>query len=214
MKFEKQQLLLYAVTDRSWTQDLSLYEQVRLALEGGVTCVQLREKELDEDHFLQEANQLKTLCHAYHVPLILNDNWQLALRCGADGVHVGQQDDDVAQIRAAAGPNFIIGATAKTVAQAQAAQAAGADYLGVGAVFPSPTKPNAIRITNDQLKAICDSVHIPAVAIGGISLQNAPSLAGGGMAGIAVVSAIFAAPDIRQAAAELKQIACQLTRPH
>ena len=128
----------------------------------------------------------------------------VALKSGADGVHVGIEDAPVAEIRRRTGPDFIIGATAKTVAQAQQAQSAGADYLGVGAVFPSPTKKNAVRITTEQLCEICSAVSIPAVAIGGISLSNLAQIRGGGMAGIAVVSAIFAAEDIQAAAAQLK----------
>ena len=204
MKFQKEQLLLYAVTDRAWVGRQTLYEQVEDALKGGATLVQLREKDLDHESFLQEAKQLVTLCHAYHAPLIINDNVQIALESGADGVHVGIEDAPVEQIRRQTPPDFIIGATAKTVAQAQAAERAGADYLGVGAVFPSPTKQTAIRITNNQLKEICSSVSIPAVAIGGISFENVDHLAGGGMDGVAVVSAIFAAENIQTATGELK----------
>ena len=215
MNFEKEQLLLYAVTDRAWIGRQTLYEQVEDALKGGVTIVQLREKDLDEKNFLQEAKQLVTLCHSYNVPLIINDNVQIALESGADGVHVGIEDASVAQIREQVPEDFIIGATAKTIAQAQAAERAGADYLGVGAVFSSPTKQTAIRITNDQLKDICSSVSIPAVAIGGISLSNVDELAGGGMNGIAVVSAIFGAEDIETAARELKcKVAALLTASH
>lgn len=212
MKFESEQLLLYAVTDRNWTQNRSLADQVQDALEGGVTCVQLREKELDRDQVMQEAVELKALCRRYNVPLIIDDDWQLALECGADGVHVGIEDAAVKEIRSAAGADFIIGATAKTVEQAQRAQAEGADYLGVGAVFPSPTKPGAVRITTEQLHEICASVQIPAVAIGGICLENAPELAGGGMQGIAVVSAIFAAKDIPCACRKLKEVAQRLVK--
>ena len=208
MKFQKEQLLLYAVTDRAWVGRQTLYEQVEDALKGGATIVQLREKDLDEESFLQEAKQLVTLCHSYNVPLIINDNVRIALESGADGVHVGIEDAPVAQIRKEMPPEFIIGATAKTVAQAQAAEHAGADYLGVGAVFPSPTKQTAIRITNEQLKEICASVNIPAVAIGGISYENVDGLAGGGMDGVAVVSAIFGAEDIQKATGELK---CKIT---
>ena len=212
MKFEKQQLLLYAVTDRAWVGKQTLYEQVEDALKGGATIIQLREKELHEEAFLQEAKQLTTLCHSYNVPLIINDNVQIALESGADGVHVGIEDAPVAQIRKQTPPDFIIGATAKTVAQAQAAECAGADYLGVGAVFPSPTKQAAIRITNEQLRKICSSVSIPAVAIGGISLSNVDELSGGGMDGIAVVSAIFGAEHIEEATRELKnKVAALLT---
>lgn len=205
MKFRKDMLLLYAVTDRSWVGRQSLYEQIEDALKGGVTMVQLREKNLDRDAFAEEAVQIRELCHRYHVPLIINDDVDVALESKADGVHVGIEDAPVAGIRRRAGNDFIIGATAKTVEQAQAAERAGADYLGVGAVFPSPTKKNAIRITAEELKKICSSVSIPAVAIGGISLDNMSELAGGGMDGIAVVSAIFAAEDIRNAAAKLRE---------
>lgn len=204
MKFNSENLLLYAVTDRAWTGRQTLYEQVEEALRGGVTMVQLREKELDEEHFAREAVKIRALCHRYNVPLIINDHVNVALKSGADGVHVGIEDMPVKKIREMTGKNFIIGATAKTVEQAQKAEADGADYLGVGAVFPSPTKKNAIRITNKQLREICGCVSIPSVAIGGITLNNISRLAGGGMSGIAVVSAIFAADDIKSAAEQLK----------
>ena len=205
MKFQKEMLLLYAVTDRSWTGRQTLYEQIEDALKGGVTLVQLREKNLVEEAFIEEAVQIKELCHRYQVPLIINDNVDMALKSGADGVHVGIEDAPVADIRKKVGKDFIIGATAKTIEQAKNAEAAGADYLGVGAVFPSPTKKNAIRIATEQLRAICTSVTIPAVAIGGISKDNVQEIKGGGMDGIAVVSAIFAAKDIEKATADLKE---------
>ena len=205
MNFCADQLLLYAVTDRAWVGRQTLLEQIEDALRGGVTMVQLREKELPEDAFTAEAVEVKALCHRYGVPLLIDDNVDVALKSGADGVHVGIEDTPVAEIRARAGRDFIIGATAKTVAQARAAQAAGADYLGVGAVFPSPTKKNAVRITVEQLRDICGSVTIPAVAIGGISLGNIRELCGGGMRGVAVISALFGADDIAGAARALKQ---------
>lgn len=207
MPFNKENLLLYAVTDRAWVGRQSLLEQIEDALIGGVTMVQLREKGLDEDAFLEEAVQVRQLCRKYGVPLIINDNVDVALKSGADGVHVGIEDAPVAQIRRCVGKEWIIGSTAKTVEQAKLAEESGADYLGVGAVFPSPTKKNAIRITNEQLHAICSSVSIPAVAIGGISMDNVSQLRGGGMDGIAVVSAIFGAKQIRCAAAQLKEMA-------
>lgn len=209
MRFGKENLLLYAITDRAWIGRQTLLEQVEDALIGGATIVQLREKGLDEQSFIDEAIKASDLCHRYNVPLIINDNVNVALKSGADGVHVGIDDAPVAQIRRLAGSDFIIGATAKTVEQAKAAEESGADYLGVGAVFPSPTKTNAIRITAEQLKEICASVSIPAVAIGGISYENVLEIKGGGMAGIAVVSAIFAAEDIRGAAARLKKRALE-----
>ena len=203
MIFSRDSLLLYAVTDRSWLGERSLCEQVELAIQGGVTCVQLREKNMDEDEMIEEAAALRKVCHSYGVPLIVNDNWHAALKAGADGVHVGIEDSPVAEIRRIAGNNFIIGATAKTVQQAQDAENAGADYLGVGAVFPSPTKKNAVRITRDMLREICGSVKIPSVAIGGITLENVSEITGCGEAGIAVVSAVFAADDVKSAAAAL-----------
>lgn len=213
MEFHRNMLLLYAITDRSWTGRQTLYDQIQAALEGGVTMVQLREKRLSTQALVEEAVEIKELCHRYHVPLIINDNVEAAVASGADGVHVGITDTPVAEIRKRAGGSFIIGATAKTVAQAIAAEQAGADYLGVGAVFPSPTKQNAIRITLEQLKQICSAVSIPAVAIGGIGRENVAALAGGGMAGIAVVSAIFAEKNIQNAAAELKEMVRKVASP-
>ena len=207
MNFTAQNLLLYAVTDRAWVGRQTLLEQIESALKGGATLVQLREKELPRLDYIREAAQATALCHRYGVPLIVNDSLEVALKSGADGVHVGIEDQPVAEIRRQAGKGFLIGATAKTVEQARAAQAAGADYLGVGAVFPSPTKKNAIRITTGQLGEICGSVSIPCVAIGGISRENLPALAGGGMDGFALVSAIFSQPDIEAACRELRALA-------
>lgn len=205
MSILKEQLLLYAVTDRTWVGRQTLLEQMEDALKGGVTLIQLREKDLEEAAFLQEAIQARELCHRYHVPLIINDNVEVALQSGADGVHVGIEDAPVAEIRKQAGKDFIIGATAKTIQQAQLAEASGADYLGVGAVFPSPTKKSAVRITNEQLNEICASVSIPAVAIGGITRDNIAQLKSSRIDGVAVVSAIFAAEDVKTAAEQLKQ---------
>ena len=207
MNFTAQTLLLYAVTDRAWVGRQTLLEQIESALKGGATLVQLREKDLPRLDYIREAAQATALCHRYGVPLIVNDSLEVALKSGADGVHVGIEDQPVAEIRRQAGKGFLIGATAKTVEQARAAQAAGADYLGVGAVFPSPTKKNAIRITTGQLREICASVSIPCVAIGGISRENLPALAGGGMDGFALVSAIFSQPDIEAACRELRALA-------
>lgn len=212
MKFKKEQLLLYAVTDRAWVGKQTLYEQIEAALKGGVTMVQLREKNMEESDFIKEAREVKALCCQYNVPLIINDKFKVALESGADGIHVGQEDMAVAKIREIAGKDFIIGATAKTIQQAKKAEAEGADYLGVGAVFPSSTKKNAIRITNEQLKEICASVSIPAVAIGGIDRTNFMTLKGCGMSGIAVVSAIFSAEDISQAARELREGVAEITK--
>ena len=213
MRFDREMLRLYAVTDRAWVGRQTLSEQIEDALRGGVTLVQLREKNLAKEEFVVEAKAVLALCRQYGVPLIINDRLDVALESGADGVHVGIEDAPVSEIRRQAGPDFIIGATAKTVAQARAAQSAGADYLGVGAVFPSPTKRNAIRITAEALREICSSVSIPAVAIGGITLENASSLRGCGADGIAVVSALFGAPDIARAAAALRAQAEAIAKP-
>ena len=198
MKFAESMLRLYAVTDRSWVGTQALYEQVEAALRGGVTCVQLREKELNPEDFLAEAKEIKTLCARYGVPLIINDNVELALKVDADGVHVGQEDMDARDVRGLIGPAKILGVTAKTIEQAQKAQLAGADYLGSGAVFGSTTKPNARPMTKELLHSICQSVTIPVVAIGGIHRGNIASLAGTGIRGAAVVSGIFAAADIEE----------------
>lgn len=205
MRFLREQLLVYAITDRKGDSDLSLCEKVRRALAGGATIVQLREKELPEEEFYAEALEIKEICRAFGAPFLINDNVGLAIKCGADGVHVGSDDLPVDKIRRIVPRDFIVGATAKTVEQARAAERAGADYLGVGAVFPSPTKPGAVRITREELKAISDSVRIPTVAIGGITLQNMERLKGGGMHGFAFVSAIFAADDITAATGRLRK---------
>ena len=205
MKFNKDMLLLYAVTDSAWVGRQTLPEQIEDALRGGVTIVQLREKMLDEASFIREAIEVKELCHRYGIPLIINDNVEVALKSGADGVHVGIEDAPVAEIRKRVPADFIIGATCKTVEQAKAAEAAGADYMGVGAVFPSPTKTNAIRITNEQLRQIVSAVSIPAVAIGGISRENILEITGSKVSGVAVVSAIFGAEDIEAATVQLKE---------
>ena len=200
----KEVLTLYAVTDRSWLNGRTLYSQVEQALQGGVTCLQLREKNLPRQEFLQEARQIKRLCSQYHVPLIINDDVEIALEAGADGVHVGQRDMDVQTARARLGSGKIIGVTAKTVEQALRAQEQGADYLGTGAVFGSGTKKDALPITIPQLNEICEAVHIPVVAIGGITAENVKALAGSKISGIAVVSGIFAQTNIKAAARKLK----------
>ena len=205
MKFNEKMLLLYAVTDRAWVGKQTLFEQIEDALKGGATIIQLREKKLDENSFVEEAIQVRDLCHKYNVPLIINDNVEVALKSGADGVHVGIEDAPVAEIRKRVSADFIIGATCKTVEQAKLAEAAGADYMGVGAVFPSPTKTNAVRITNAQLREIVSAVSIPAVAIGGISYDNVCQIQGSSVSGVAVVSAIFGAEDIEKATTLLKE---------
>jgi len=212
MRIKREQLLLYAVTDRKCIGDRDLFTCIREALEGGVTILQLREKGMSTEQLAEEARKVKELCKEFGVPLIINDDYKAAMLSGADGVHVGVEDASVSEIRAAAGDSFIIGATAKTPEQAIKAYSEGADYLGVGAVFPSPTKTNAIRITTSQLHEICGCVNIPSVAIGGITENNLSGLAGGGMAGIAVVSSLFGADDIRLAAHNLRAAVSALTK--
>lgn len=213
MKLDRERLLLYAVTDRRYAGEPGLEEHIRQALEGGVTLLQLREKDLDREAFIEEARRVKAICRRFGVPLIINDQPEVALAVGADGVHVGAGDRPVREIRRLAGENFIIGATAKTVEQARQAEADGADYLGVGAVFPSPTKENALRITRERLREICAAVKLPAVAIGGINRDNMAELAGTGIAGVAVVSALFGAEDVQRAAGELREAARRIVGP-
>lgn len=204
MKCAEKDLLLYAVTDRYWLNGRTLADVVRESLEGGVTMLQLREKTLEEPTFLQEAKELQALCRAYHVPFIVNDNVDIALAMDADGVHVGQSDMEALDVRAKLGPDKIIGVSAQTVEQALLAEKHGADYLGVGAVFPTGSKADADDVSYDTLKAICQAVSIPLVAIGGISRDNVARLAGSGICGVAVISAIYGAADIRAASQELK----------
>ena len=203
---DKNDLLLYAVTDRSWLPEgETLEEQVEKCLKGGVTCIQLREKHLSEEEFLEEARRMKAVCAKYHVPLLINDNVEIALAVDADGVHVGQSDMEALDVRAKLGPDKIIGVTAKTVEQALLAEKHGADYLGSGAVFGTSTKEDASKMDHKVLKQICQAVQIPVVAIGGITEENVAELAGKGICGVAVVSAIFAKKDIEAATRELKK---------
>jgi thiamine-phosphate pyrophosphorylase len=203
---DKKDLLLYAVTDRSWLGGATLTSQVEKALKGGATIVQLREKELENGEFLKEAIEIKELCGKYRVPFIVNDNVDVALAAGADGVHVGQSDMEAGDVRRRIGEDKILGVSAMSVDQALLAEKRGADYLGVGAVFPTGSKDDADDVSLDTLKAICAAVKIPVVAIGGIGRDNVMKLAGSGICGIAVISAIFAQPDITTAAAELKAL--------
>ena len=204
MKCDKNDLLLYAVTDRHWLDKRSLKEVVKESLDGGVTFVQLREKTLEDDKFLEEAKELKQLCKEYNVPFVINDNVDIAIAMDADGVHVGQSDMEAGNVREKLGPDKIIGVSAQTVEQAVLAEKRGADYLGVGAVFPTGSKDDAVEVSHETLKAICEAVSIPVIAIGGISVGNVKELEGSGIVGIAVISAIYAAEDIKKAAEDLK----------
>ena len=213
MKCDKQNMLLYAVTDRAWVGKQSLYEQVESALKGGVTCVQLREKELDDEAFLKEAVEIHALCQRYGVPFFVNDNVDIAIRCHAEGVHVGQEDMAAAQVRARVGEGMMIGVSVHSVEEAQEAVKHGADCLGVGAAFATHTKTDVDVLPHETLKAICDAVDIPVVAIGGISRDNVLELAGCGLDGVAVVSALFAQPDVKAAAEEMLRLSRQISRP-
>ena len=213
MKFDKKALRLYAVTDRSWLGEKTLAQQVEAALRGGVTMVQLREKHLDRAGSRAEALEIQALCRQYGVPFLINDDVDLALELQADGVHVGQEDMEAGQARARLGPDKIIGVSAHSVDEALRAQAAGADYLGAGAVFHTGTKGDAGALSYETLKAICSAVQIPVVAIGGIDLQNMGQLAGSGIQGVAVVSAIFAQSDPEQAAQMLRSKAEEVAAP-
>ncbi|MBE7014635.1 MAG: thiamine phosphate synthase [Ruminococcaceae bacterium] len=205
MKCDKKSLLLYAVTDRTWLNGETLYEQVEKAIKGGVTFVQLREKNLDEKSFLNEALEIQILCKKYNIPFVINDNVEIARKINADGVHVGQSDMKAENVRAILGNDKILGVSAQTVEQALYAQKEGADYIGVGAVFPTGSKLDADNVSLDTLKEICTAVNIPVVAIGGIGVDNVSKLKNSGISGIAVISAIFASDDIELATKNLKE---------
>ena len=196
MKCDKKAMLLYAVTDRAWVGKQSLYEQVESALKGGATCVQLREKELDDEAFLNEAIEISALCKQYRVPFFINDNVEIAIKCHADGIHVGQEDMEAAQVRQRVGDDMIIGVSVHSVEEALEAVRNGADCLGVGAMFSTSTKTDVNVLPKEILRDICAAVNIPVVAIGGIGKSNISQLAGTGVDGVALVSAIFAADDI------------------
>ncbi len=200
----KKELMLYAVTDRHWLGEETLYDQVKKALDGGATFVQLREKKLDREDFLAEALEIQKLCKKYGVPFVINDEVSIAKDIDADGVHVGQSDMEAMDVRKVLGPDKILGVSAQTVEQAIIAEKHGADYLGVGAVFATGSKDDADDVSHETLKAICEAVSIPVIAIGGITKDNVSELAGSGICGVAVISAIFGQNDIKKATEELK----------
>lgn len=210
MRCDNKSLLLYAVTDRTWLNADTLYGQVEKAIKGGVTFVQLREKNLDEKSFLDEAAEIQKLCKRYNIPFVVNDNVEIARKINADGVHVGQSDMKTENARAILGEDKIIGVSVQTVKQALLAEKQGADYLGVGAVFPTGSKADADDVSYETLKSICKAVSIPVVAIGGISASNISKLKGSGISGIAVISAIFAAEDIESATKNLKKLSLEV----
>lgn len=198
MKCDKKAMLLYAVTDRAWVGKQSLYEQIESALKGGATCVQLREKNLNDEEFLKEAMEVSVLCKQYAVPFFINDNVEIAVKCQADGIHVGQEDMEVAQVRQRVGADMIIGVSVHSVKEALEAVENGADCLGVGAMFSTSTKTDADVLSKETLRDICAAVEVPVVAIGGIDKTNISQLAGTGVDGVALVSAIFASDDIEK----------------
>lgn len=213
MNIDAKRLRLYAVTDRAWAADTDeLLRQVADAIDGGAGIVQLREKHLDHDAFLEEAKRFVALCREKGAVSIINDDVDIALASGADGVHVGQEDLAAGRARQLLGPDKIVGVSAHNVSEAQAAQAAGADYLGVGAAFVTGTKTDAKPITRDTIRSVTAAVEIPAVAIGGITRENLPQLSGCGLQGVAVVSALFAQPDVKAAAAELLALSEEMAR--
>lgn len=212
MRCDRKTMRLYAVTDRAWVGQGTLGDQVEQALRGGVTCVQLREKSLGVPAILVEAEEIGALCRSYGVPFLINDRVEIALQCGADGVHVGQKDRAAREVRRLLGPNRILGVSARTVEQAVQAERDGADYLGVGAVFSTSTKADAMPVSYETLQAICRAVSIPVVAIGGIQRENLLSLTGSGVDGVALVSAIFAAPDVETASRELRALSKAMVR--
>jgi len=206
LKFDRTSLLLYAVTDRTWLKGRSLADAVEEAVKAGVTFLQLREKELDFKSFFELACEIKRITDKYKIPFIINDNVDVAVACGADGVHVGQNDMKATDVRKIIGRDKILGISVQTAEQAVKAEKEGADYIGVGSVFPTSTKPDAKPLSPAILKEICKAVKIPVVAIGGINKDNAISLARSGIDGVAVVSAIFAQDDITSAVKELRRI--------
>ena len=212
MRFDKKYAILYAVTDRAWIGKQNLYEQVESALKGGATCVQLREKNLDEELFLEEAIKIKSLCKKYGIPFLVNDNVDIAIKCEADGVHVGQEDTAVSKVRKLVGDKMIIGVSVQNINDALESIKNGADYLGVGAMFSTSTKLDANVIPFENLKSICNAVNIPVVAIGGIGKNNIMKLAGSGADGVALVSAIFGAKNIEEECRELRRLSEQMIK--
>lgn len=202
----KKSLRFYAVTDTAWVGKLTFYQQIEAALRGGITMLQLREKHLPDDEFLHRAVDIKQMTAQYNIPLIINDNLQVAINSNADGLHIGQNDIPATKARAAIGPDKILGVSAQTVQQALAAERDGADYLGVGAIFATNTKDDADSVSIQTLREICRSVNIPVIAIGGINVENAPLLLNSGVCGAAFVSAVFAADDITAACQNLNRI--------
>lgn len=212
MKLNKKSLLLYAVTDRKWSDNDTFYTHIEESLEGGVTFLQLREKNLDTDSFFKEAIKIKELCKKYNVPFIINDNVEIALKSNADGIHVGQDDMNAKEVRKLIGNDKILGISVQTVEQALLAQEQGANYLGVGSIFTTTSKDDAKNVSINTLKEICNAVNIPVVAIGGIDKNNIKQLSKTGINGIAVISAIYANKNIKEATATLKKLVKEIVK--
>lgn len=212
MKCDKKTMLLYAVTDRAWIGKQSLYEQVESAIKGGATCIQLREKGLDEEAFLKEAIEISALCKQYNIPFFINDHVEIAIKCHADGIHVGQRDMEAAQVRQRVGEKMMIGVSVHSVEEALEAVKNGAECLGVGAMFSTSTKTDAAIVSKEILHDICDAVEIPVVAIGGIGKSNISKLAGTGVDGVALVSAIFSADDIEKECRLLRRLSEEMVK--
>ena len=212
MNTDKKDMLLYAVTDRMWSEEKGLKEQIKEALDGGITFLQLREKELSDEEFLKEALEIKDMVKEYNIPFVINDNVDVAIKCDADGVHVGQSDMKATDVRSKIGKDKILGVSAHTLEEAKEAERMGADYLGVGAVFSTSTKLDADDVSFDTLKEICQSVNIPVVAIGGISKDNILKLKGSHVDGVAVVSAIFASKNITEDTKQLLNLSKEMVK--
>ncbi len=212
MNTDKKDMLLYAVTDRMWSEEKGLKEQIKEALDGGITFLQLREKELSDEEFLKEALEIKDMVKEYNIPFVINDNVDVAIKCDADGVHVGQSDMKATDVRSKIGKDKILGVSAHTLEEAKEAERMGADYLGVGAVFSTSTKLDADDVSFDTLKEICESVNIPVVAIGGISKDNILKLKGSHVDGVAVVSAIFASKNITEDTKQLLNLSKEMVK--
>lgn len=210
MKLDDNSLLLYAITDRAWLGDRNLAQVVEEAIAGGATFIQLREKNLSYDEFLNAAIEVKAVTDKYKVPFVINDNVDIAVAVGADGAHIGQSDEEIRIAREKLGHGKIIGLSAGTLEEAIKAEQNGANYIGVGAVFNTTTKLDARTVSFEVLKEICETVKIPVVAIGGISQDNVFELKGTGIAGISVVSAIFAQDNVKKAAEQLLSLTKQI----
>ena len=214
MKLNKKDLTLYAVTDRNWLNGRRLYDDVEKAIKGGATLIQLREKNLTHEEFKAEAVEIQKLCAKYKIPFIINDDVELAIEINADGVHVGQSDMEAGNVRALIGNEKILGVSAQTPEEAISAENNGADYIGAGAVFHTGTKLDAVEVTHETLKKICNSIKIPVVAIGGINAKNILQLENSGIYGVAVVSAIFASENIKSATQELRKLSEKITKKY